>query len=140
MEAEKLAIDFLFENNVIAGFNMVGDINPLLCCEHKEISAIFSQVNNPRLGLLLDTAHLKVSCRTLGIDKDNEIVQLQPYIKAIHHSDNDGLKDTNEILSNDYWFLPHLKAFCDLPQVVEVKNIDLTMIKLQQNILKQYGC
>jgi len=140
-EAERLDIGFLIENNVIAAFNLVnGSENPLLCCEHEEIINILRAVNNNRLGLLLDTAHLKVSCQTLGIDKNNEVDLLEPHIKAIHHSDNDGLKDTNDPMGDGYWFLPYMKRFSSLPQVIEVKNIDLSEIKQQVKLLQTYGC
>ncbi len=138
-EAEKLDMQFFFENNVIAGFNMADGKNPLLCCESTEIAAVINEINNERLGLLLDTAHLKVSCHTLGLDKDAEATALIPYIKAIHHSDNDGLKDTNEPMNETYWFLRHLKQLGHLPQVVEVKNIGLEQINSQLNLLQAYG-
>lgn len=140
-EAERLDMRFLIENNVIAAFNLVnGAENPLLCCENEEIINVLKAVNNSRLGLLLDTAHLKVSCQTLGIDKNNEVDLLEPYIKAIHHSDNDGFKDTNEPMGNEYWFLPYIKRFNGLPHVVEVKNIDIAEIKQQVKLLQTYGC
>src|SRR5690606_29507232 len=64
-EADTLEVDFLIENNVIATFNLTKTgANPLLLCEHAEIQWLFSSIPNKRLGLLLDTAHLKVSCNT----------------------------------------------------------------------------
>jgi hypothetical protein len=62
--ADELEIDFLIENNVLAPFNFNGE-NPLLCCEFNDINWLFEEVKHLRFGLLLDTAHLKVSCKTL---------------------------------------------------------------------------
>ncbi|MFD2872528.1 sugar phosphate isomerase/epimerase family protein [Mucilaginibacter ximonensis] len=139
MVAEKAEVKFCFENNVITKFNMHGNINPLLCCESSEVIAVIRQLNHPNLGFLLDTAHLKVSCNTLGIDRDEQIKQLKPYITAIHHSDNDGLTDTNNKIDNQYWFLKHQKGFANIPQVIEVKNLSVPEIKEQISLLQNYG-
>jgi len=139
-EATQLNIQFLIENNVIASFNIVEGENPLLCCESKEIKWLFNAIDNKRLGLLLDTAHLKVSCETLGLKKDDEIKAIEQYVKAIHHSDNDGLVDNNQLMDSNYWFLSHLNKFSSLTHVIEVKNIDIDTIKQQIKLLQAYGC
>ena len=140
--ADELGVDFLIENNVIASFNLNNrKINPLLCCESTEIEWLFSEINNPRLGLLLDTAHLKVSCRTLNLRLEEETRNVLPFIKAIHHSDNDGLIDDNQEFKNDYWFLPYLKKIDpSIVHVVEVKNISTSIIEKQINLLLSHGC
>lgn len=131
---------FLIENNVIAEFNMTPYGNPLFCCDSKEIIEVFDKLNNPNIGLLLDTAHLKVSCNTLGLDIRNEVNALRPYIKCIHHSDNEGKKDTNDKLKYDYWFLEYMNDFKNVPHVLEVKNLNSTEIKEQIRIIQNYGC
>lgn len=138
--AEATGIDFLVENNVIAAFNLTEDgSNPLFCCESTEITRLFSELTFKRLGLLLDTAHLKVSCQTLGLDLHKELHAITPFIKGIHHSDNDGTVDGNSILTEGYWFLEHLPAYKNLPHVLEVKKISPTVINEQINLLKSYG-
>jgi endonuclease IV len=136
--AEVNEIDFLIENNVIAPFNLVGNENPLLCCDSDEINYLFNNIRSKRLFLLLDTAHLKVSCNTLTLDLKTEFNRLKKHIKALHHSDNDGLKDSNDMLTETYWFLPFLSEFKNLVNVVEVKNISVTEIKQHINRLKDY--
>lgn len=136
--ANELEIDFLVENNVITAFNMKKDCNPLLCCESQDIEFLF-KIKHPRLGLLLDTAHLKVSCLTLGLDIRNEVKKMQPYIRAIHHSDNDGTIDDNQALNKNYWFLPFLSLYEDLIHVIEVKNIEVNRIQEQINLLQYYA-
>jgi len=139
-EAKGMGMQFLIENNVIAPFNIVEGKNPLLCCESSEINWLFNEVNDTELGLLLDTAHLKVSCQTLGLQKDNELKNIEPWIRAIHHSDNNGLVDDNQLIDNNYWFLPYLERFKNLLHVIEVKNIGIDVIKDQINLLQSYGC
>ena len=134
--ADDLSMDFLIENNVIAGFNYVNGNNPLLCCESSEIRWLYESITHTRFGLLLDTAHLKVSCNTLGKNIDHELGLIQLYIRAIHHSDNDGKKDDNLALSKEYWFLKNIKFFNQLPQVLEVKDLSVSEIKQQLKILQ----
>lgn len=134
--AEQNNINFLIENNVIIASNMMenGD-NPLFCCTSSEILQLVSEINHPLFGILLDTAHLKVSCKTLGLDKHTEMQNLLPVIKAMHHSDNDSFADTNSKITTSYWcakFLPQCKQ---LDHVIEVKNIAVEEIHEQENLL-----
>lgn len=140
-EAKRLDIQFLIENNVIASFNLTEEKNnPLLCCESEEINWLFNNIDSNRCGLLLDTAHLKVSCKTLGLDINIDLYNIEDNIKAIHHSDNNGLIDNNQPMNEGYWFLPYLKQYSKIPHVIEVREIDLNKIKEQVNLLQKYGC
>ena len=139
--ADKLGIDFLVENNVIASFNLRNeDLNPLLCCDQEEINWLFTNITNNKLGLLLDTAHLKVSCQTLDISLHNELMAIQPFIRAIHHSDNNGLIDNNQPMNDDYWFLKFIGEFQNITHIIEVQKIENDTIHQQINLLKSYGC
>ena len=135
-EAEKLHVPFLIENNVIAKSNLNNGVNPLLGCTSQEIIEIFKMVKSNYFGLLLDTAHLKVSCNTLNLNIENELTNITPFIKAIHHSDNNGSSDDNLRLTSDYWFLKYLQSFSKLPQVLEVKSLSTIEIKQQLKILQ----
>jgi sugar phosphate isomerase/epimerase len=82
------------ENNVLAKMNFenFGHVNPFFLCDsnsYKEIS------DTSPFNLLLDVAHLKVSCQTLGKDFDSELNILINRSDYIHISDNDGSADTN---------------------------------------------
>ena len=136
--ANLLGVDFYIENNVISKDNYVknNNINSFLCCNSNEINYIFDIINDNRFGLLLDTAHLKVSSSTLNLNLDNEVNQILNHIRAIHHSDNDGLIDSNNILTNEYWFLKFKEHFHLWNHVIEVKNISLKQIQEQISILK----
>jgi sugar phosphate isomerase/epimerase len=134
--ADALGVDFLIENNVCTNFNLTSDDqNPLLCSSPDQIKELFATINNPRLGLLLDTAHLKVSSNTLNFDLTSAIRETRKYIRLIHHSDNNGLNDTNESLPNNYWFLTHINLFKTVPHVLEVKDITVEKIRQQISLL-----
>lgn len=132
-----LNAQFLIENNVIAKMNLyAAGINPLLCCESSEIEKLMQIIPDQRLGLLLDTGHLKVSCETLGLDKMKELEKLSEFIVCIHHSDNSGVNDTNEALGNDYWFLPFINRFPFTTHVLEVKKLNKEKIQQQLFLLR----
>ena len=137
-QTQHLEIDFLIENNVITKFNLMNGINPLLGCSSEDILYVLNEVNSPRLGLLLDTAHLKVSCNTLQLSLINEVHNLKNYVRGLHHSDNAGLIDNNLKIENNYWFLPFMDFFKKIPHVVEVKDMDFKTIESQIKILEHY--
>ena len=130
-EAEKLKILFLIENNVLSNINMVENKteNPLLCCSSEDIVRLFQSIKSNFFGLLLDTGHLKVSSNSLNLNLTEEYINIKKFIKAIHHSDNDGLNDSNEIISHDYWFLNFLDNHKDLVHVIETKNMSSADVK-----------
>jgi hypothetical protein len=135
-EAHQLETDFLIENNVIARFNLTTEgRNPLLCCDSTDIVWLFKEITDNRLGLLLDTAHLKVSCATLNNDLNSELNSISTFIRAIHHSDNDSVRDTNMSLTADYWFLQYMKQYQSIPNVLEVKRLTIQEIKSQIKLL-----
>ncbi|MDA9560991.1 sugar phosphate isomerase/epimerase [Schleiferiaceae bacterium] len=137
--AESLDIDFLIENNVIAPFNYDGVNNPLLCCDYGDIVWLFSKIKHEKLGLLLDTAHLKVSCKTLELNLSDEFKKISPFIKAFHHSDNDGNSDSNLKLTSDYWFWDYIKDYQNYIHVLEVKALNISEIENQIQLIKKHG-
>ncbi|QQL50836.1 sugar phosphate isomerase/epimerase family protein [Mucilaginibacter ginkgonis] len=138
-EAENLGVDFLIENNVITRFNLTSEgKNPLLCCEHNDIDWLFTELQNNRFGLLLDTAHLKVSCATLELDLNLEVDSIKTFIRAVHHSDNDGTTDTNMPVSQSYWFQKYMSRFKQIAHVIEVKKISINEINEQIKLLTQW--
>ena len=136
-KAQALGLKFLVENNVLAAVNIHPDgTNPLFCCEPAEMLQMLREVAHPALGLLIDTAHLKVSANTLIFGEDEALEALAPHIGCIHHSDNDGSFDTNEKMPADYWFLKHLPTFAHITHVIEVKKLTEEEISQQINLLR----
>ncbi len=91
IESEALYI----ENNVVSGANFqeYGE-NPFMLTCAEEYFELKERI--PRLKLLLDLAHLKVSCNSLGLSFKDEVFKLINETDYIHISDNDGLADTNQ--------------------------------------------
>jgi len=102
------------------------------------MSRLIEEIPHPRLGLLLDTAHLKVSAKTLSFDLETGMKLITPNIKAIHHSDNEGILDNNQPLKNDYWFLEFISQFSNIPHVLEVKQQGISAINKQCELLESY--
>ena len=136
--ADEVGIDFYIENNVLAPFNFTdNNINPLLCAESSEIIHVFNEIQHPRFGLLLDTAHLKVSMQTLGLDAASEWQQILPFVKAFHHSDNNGLEDNNQPLTENYWCKNYLptQGIQQMTHVIEVKSLTANEIQDQLQLI-----
>jgi sugar phosphate isomerase/epimerase/GNAT superfamily N-acetyltransferase len=128
---------FLIENNVLAKMNVYENgFNPLFCADPDEMNRLMLEIGHPRLGLLLDTAHIKVSARTLNFDAAAAVRSIQHHVSCIHHSDNTGELDNNEIIGSNYWFLPLMSNFRLIPQVIEVKKIPVQEIKKEISLLK----
>lgn len=135
--ADRYGIDFLIENNVVAAMNLWEDgSHPLFCADAEDIVRLLEEMQHPRLGILLDTAHWKVSSRALSFDQDGDLQKIKMYIRGIHHSDNDGTLDTNKPIGKEYWFLPHLKSFLAVPHVLEVKKQSPSEIDVQLSLLQ----
>jgi sugar phosphate isomerase/epimerase len=138
-KAETLNTLFFIENNVIASFNLTASQeSPLLCCSSFELMELYYTIEHKLFGVLLDTAHLKVSCQTLGLDKIEEFNKIMPVVKALHHSDNDGTKDTNNPINEFYWCKNLLENFKTKINVLEVKNLTVEEMKCQINLLYKF--
>jgi sugar phosphate isomerase/epimerase len=134
--AKNLGIEFLIENNVAASFNFNKEgHHPFLCSDVEDMVRIVNEVNDDSFGLLLDTAHHKVSANAIGFDKEATLESIRKHVKCIHHSDNEGSVDDNSPLPNDYWFLPYMKDYKDIWHVIEVKNIGSDQVQSQIDLL-----
>lgn len=93
-------VSLYIENNVLSmnNFKSFDKVNPLLMTESKEIKNI---LNETKVNFLLDYAHLKVSCNTLDLDINEELKELIPLTDYIHISDNNGLEDSNQELTQE---------------------------------------
>jgi sugar phosphate isomerase/epimerase len=136
-KAEELQVPFLIENNVLSDINYKANnyVNPFLCCDSDDIIRLFESVKSNFFGLLLDTGHLKVSSKSLSLDLFKEYDKIKKYIRAVHHSDNDGLKDSNQIITKNYWFLDYIDEFQNLSHVIETKNMSESSIEKTLNLL-----
>ncbi|WP_416305791.1 sugar phosphate isomerase/epimerase family protein [Neptunicella sp. SCSIO 80796] len=98
--AMQQGIDLYIENNVysLANKQSFQGENPFLLThfdEYKQMQAQFP------FKLLVDVAHLKVSCHSLGLAFETELAAMLAVSDYVHISDNDGTKDSNGPLSQD---------------------------------------
>lgn len=107
-EARREGVTLLVENNVINTPNLetYGE-DPLLLTDPDEIAS-FMERAPLNVGLLIDVAHLKVSANTRFFDMVAAHEKLKRWVKGYHLSDNAGLADTNDPVSEESWFWDHL--------------------------------
>lgn len=131
-----LETGFLLENNVLAKMNLYEDgTSPAFCEEATEMLKVIQEIPDPRLGLLLDTAHLKVSALTLGFDAVEHAKLVLPHTRCVHHSDNEGVYDNNQPFDETYWFLPLMKDAQHAVHVLEVFKQPVEELKRMQKLL-----
>ena len=131
-------IDLYIENNVLSKTNhdtYKGD-NPFLLTDHKTYLELLEKVD---FKILLDLAHLKVSCHTLGLnffDQSNELIKNTDYL---HVSGNNGLSDQNYGIKNDSSIIEFLenKDLSNMTLTLEVYS-GLEDIKSSYERLKNF--
>lgn len=108
--AAGLGIQLLIENNVVTkeNLNKFGD-NPFLFTDPLGAKELINELHS-NIGILLDVAHLKVSANTLGYKPEEMFDIMNHRIKAYHLSDNDGLVDQNQSVSEASYFWPFIKG------------------------------
>ena len=91
-------IKIYLENNVLAKKNFHRfKSNPLLLTDVQS----YKELKKFNFNLLLDLAHLKVSCRSLNLDFIQQANYLINETDYIHLSGNEGLDDTNDSILSD---------------------------------------
>jgi sugar phosphate isomerase/epimerase len=135
--AKDSGVDLLVENNVVTVENINDDGTfPLLLADIDELTGFFSDINDPAVGLLLDTGHVNVSAATFGILPEQYIEGLRPFIRGLHLSDNNGQRDTNMPIRPESWFAPYLKELAAIPMVIEVNKLSLAEMLQQVKLLE----
>ncbi len=131
-------LNLLIENNVLnSAVYRKRKLNPFLCCDPNEILELLSPIASDAK-LLLDLAHLKVSAKTLGFNFMNAVERLAPITRAIHISDNDGARDSNDIIDEKSDVLQALKYFDNLNFItVEVYTDDFAVLQDQVKLVKK---
>ncbi len=106
--AKKLNTTLLIENNVLSknNYKHFGE-NPFLMADENECKYVMKNTLD-NVFLLIDVAHLNVSATSLGFDKLEFLKVVDPWIRAYHLSENDGLSDSNESVRENSWFWPYI--------------------------------
>jgi len=88
--------------------------------------------NNVDAKLLLDFAHLKVSCKTIGLDFGTEVDLLFDFTDYFHISGNDGLHDENRTILDDIDMITVLDGYSWKGKTITIEVYDNLDI-LRQN-------
>jgi len=131
-------VDLYIENNVYSktNFDTYKGNNPFLLTDHDSYLEMLGKVS---FHVLLDLAHLKVSCNTLNLNFLHQSNQLIKETDYLHVSGNDSLSDQNLGIVDDDNVVNFLKDI-DLSNktlTLEVYN-GLESIGSSYNILKEF--
>lgn len=78
-----------------------------LACTPDDLVEFFDAAADDRVGMLLDLAHLKVTCTYCDLDPDKALDQilekLGDKVRALHLSDNDGTRDSHLPIDPKGW-------------------------------------
>ena len=125
-------VQLYIENNVFSKKNkdVFGD-NPFFLTD---FDGYVELKDNLAYSLLLDVAHLKVSCKSLSKSFSDEFAKLIGLSDYIHVSDNDGLVDSNNALSST-------SSMYGLLSSVDLrgKTITLEVYETLENIVNSYN-
>ncbi len=120
-------LDLLLENNVVTPTqSAAGRAETLLLTHPHECRDFLNDLAAPNVGLLLDVAHARVAGTALGFDPAEFFTVCAEHLRALHLSDNDGQRDSNQPFTGDAWFAPALRDLRDCPMVIEVYRLDST--------------
>ncbi|MFN4055078.1 MAG: sugar phosphate isomerase/epimerase family protein [Alishewanella aestuarii] len=138
--AQTAGVKLYIENNVLSAANlkMFKGENPFLATDVDSIKEIQSQTGAP---LLLDVAHLKVSCQSLGLDLETQLATLLHETDYLHISDNDGTADRNQGLNAGFNILQLLEQYSlqDKTITLEVYDGDASLAQSHQAIISLLG-
>ena len=134
--AEARGVRVLWENNVLSPHNyQTFETIPLLAVTPDQIMTLNREL--PRSsGILLDVAHLSVSCNALGLDKRAALRELSETYIGLHLSEDSGLIDDGALLEESSWFWRELKRPSDYV-VVESHFADSTVAAEQARMVKR---
>jgi uncharacterized protein (UPF0276 family) len=102
-------VEIFIENNVYSDKNKNNFLsNPFLLTDYEGYNELSQHIQFP---LLLDVAHLKVSCNSLGLDFISELEKLYSVSKYVHLSDNDSLSDSNKTIPSTSFYWEFIKKY-----------------------------
>ncbi|MBT3385019.1 MAG: TIM barrel protein [Prolixibacteraceae bacterium] len=103
----KTDVKLYIENNVISKNNYTNFAgNPFMLTNSESFNQLQKKIN---FNLLLDVAHLKVSCNSLNLRFEKELQYLLSKTDYIHLSDNCGQVDSNNAITKDSEMFRSLK-------------------------------
>ncbi len=137
VKAESLGLVLLLENNVVhARILERGGWHGLLLADADEIVEFLEPYPASQLGLLLDTAHASVSCRSLGSSLEGMLRAVSHRVGALHVSHTDGIDDRNLPLRSDTPGLDMLGVASDVATVIEAYGLEPRLWRDQVGIVE----
>ena len=105
--AKEKGVKLYFENNVLSHSNYknFNRVNPFMFTDNKNIDDVILKTSN----ILVDFAHLKVSCNTLNLNFIENLKDLANKTDYWHISDNDGFSDSNDLLKDNSEMIKQFK-------------------------------
>lgn len=93
------SLELYIENNVISYKNLktFKGRNPFMLTNYQEYRDLKELIDYK---LLLDVGHLKVSCASLGLDFQDQLVKLLEVSDYLHFNENNALSDEHRVLSS----------------------------------------
>tara|TARA_Y100001970_G_scaffold199595_1_gene242773 strand:+ start:7633 stop:8550 length:918 start_codon:yes stop_codon:yes gene_type:complete len=143
---------FFNSNDAIIGFenlfpNSDGS-NDSFMCNFEELKNIFELpfIKKSKIGILIDLGHLQISSNLLNFDKftfiDKVVDLYGDKIYEVHISENDGVSDLHQRITNQSWQLEILDMFKktglkDRPTVftIESRNLSVEQLKTDYDII-----
>jgi sugar phosphate isomerase/epimerase len=139
--SEENGIKIMYENNGVSSLSIKKEcqIPRALLVTDKDIDEVI--VTNPKINILLDLAHLKISSNAYHFNRKKVLRKYSENISGYHISDNDGVRDTNSCIGKNSWFMQHLAEHLKgakepIPLTIEVYGIDDEKIVSQYRVLK----
>lgn len=132
-------VELYIENNVFSAPNAESydGQNPFFVTDLNSWEVL--KKATPKAQLLLDVAHLKVSCQTLGLNFLDQLNALATQTDYIHLSDNNAMTDSNQIIGKNCVWLKQMQEL-NLPKdntyTIEVYG-DLNAIKQSYNLVEK---
>ncbi len=131
-------ISLYLENNVLSAENYqeFHNQNYMMMTDFTSVLKMKDQLT---FSLLLDLGHLYVSCKTLGLDYSEECQKLKKYMKWIHISENNGIRDEHKALVKNseilkaFYKLYHSSIHVTLETAGNMEDI-LTSIRLLEAV------
>lgn len=103
-------VNLYIENNVLSleNFQEFDHDNPFFFTHAENLAEARGESG---INYLLDLAHLKVSCKSLGLDLEDQMEKLIEGTDYLHLSDNDGMRDQNQGLQKNSDLFQSLQKF-----------------------------
>lgn len=123
LKAYAAGIELYIENNVISSRNLENfeGKNPFLLTDHGSYNELRQSID---FKLLLDVAHLKVSCNSMGLNFSEQLALLMVETDYVHISDNNGSADQNRPIESGSDLLRELAIFDYKKKTITIEVYD----------------